>query len=154
MCQDYCFPHFPGEKTYMNWLTRPCSCFEKHICTYPCLPKTSSCSASLLSSIVFPFWKKLWKIGMKIELCFNQDLCILTWGVSTGRIIMDGMGLRQKLSQAIRTIQVSPGGAVSALVLEQGLLAPWRSCCNSDLREEMKASSFKPCHKLPQQSCL
>lgn len=59
------------ERAHVNLLGRPCSCFEKHICVYMYLPETSSRSAGLQSTIVFPFWKNLWKIGMKIKLCFN-----------------------------------------------------------------------------------
>lgn len=94
----------------MNWRVRPRSCFEKHICAYLCLPETSSCSASLLSTIVFPFWKKLWKVRTKIErrLCFNQGLCILMRGVPGGRIVMDGMWSRLKLSFTFGTVTVSP----------------------------------------------
>lgn len=96
MCQNYWFPLFPGEETHANWCVRPCSCFEKHICTDLCLPETSSCSACLLSPIAFPFWKKLWKIRMKVELCFNQDLYIPMWLMLARRIVMDGMWSRQK----------------------------------------------------------
>lgn len=85
--------------------------FSKHTCAYLCLPETSSCAASLLRTIVFPFWKRLRKIGMKIEFCFNQGLCIPTWGVWAGRIIMDGVGPRQKPGWATGIVKLSLRGA-------------------------------------------
>lgn len=111
---------FPGERARVNWLVRPCSCFEKHICTYLYLPKTSSRSVSLQSTIVFPFWKKLWKMGMKIKLCFNQGLFIPTGGVPTLRIFMDGMGPKQKPSWTFGIVKVSPGGTSQCPAAEGG----------------------------------
>ena len=140
----------------MNWLVRPCSCFEKHICTYLYLPKTSSRSVSLQSTIVFPFWKKLWKMGMKIKLCFNQGLFIPPGGVPTENLYgWNGAKAETKLDH--RDCQGEPWRDFSVPWCWGGggvLSAPWGSFCNSGLREEVKASSHKPCHKLLPPSCL
>lgn len=138
------------ERAHVNLLGRPCSCFEKHICVYMYLPETSSRSAGLQSTIVFPFWKNLWKIGMKIKLCFNWAYVFWHEGCR-----LEG-SLRMEWGQGRN--QAGPWGwsrwflegLCGALVME-GLPATWRSSCIHGLREEVKASSYKPCHKLPHQ---
>lgn len=56
---------------------------------------------------------------------------------------MDGVGPMQKPRWATGMVKVRPGALVIALVLEHGVLVPWRSSCDSALREEVKASSFQ-----------
>lgn len=102
----------------------------------------------------FPILEKFWKIEMKIELWFNQGSCIPTWRVLAGRSLWMEWGQSRNQAGPLGLLRWTLEGLVTALVLEREHTAPWRSSGSSGLKEEVNASSFKPCYKLPQQSCL
>lgn len=68
---------FPGEKASVNWLGRPSLVLKitsAHICVCQEL-QVAQQSPEHYSLLIL---EKLGKIRMKIELCFNQSLCIPT----------------------------------------------------------------------------